>query len=94
MNFLLSEEHDMMRKMVREFALNEVAPTAGERDEEEKWDMAIWHKMAKLGLTGIPWPEEIWWGRSRFFKLCTRFRGNIQGRCIRGYNTCCTLFFS
>ncbi|WP_134702062.1 acyl-CoA dehydrogenase [Ammoniphilus sp. YIM 78166] len=58
MNFLLSEEHDMMRRMVREFALNEVAPTAAERDEEEKWDMGIWRKMADLGLTGIPWPEE------------------------------------
>jgi len=58
MNFLLSEEHEMMRKMVREFALNEIAPTAAERDEEEKWDMEIWRKMADLGLTGIPWPEQ------------------------------------
>ncbi|MEW9673703.1 acyl-CoA dehydrogenase [Ammoniphilus sp. 3BR4] len=58
MNFLLSEEHDMMRKMVRDFAINEVAPTAAVRDEEEQWDMGIWRKMAELGLTGIPWPEK------------------------------------
>lgn len=58
MNFKLSEEHEMIRKMVRDFAENEVAPTAAERDEEERFDMALFEKMAELGLTGIPWPEE------------------------------------
>lgn len=58
MNFQLSEEHQQLREMVRDFALNEVAPTAAERDETETFDRAIFDKMAKLGLTGIPWPEE------------------------------------
>ena len=58
MYFQLSEEQEMMRKMVREFAVNEIAPTAGIRDEEESWDMGIWNKLAELGLTGIPSPEE------------------------------------
>lgn len=58
MDFNLTEEHEMIRKMVRDFAEKEVAPTAGERDEEERFDMDIFHKMAELGLTGIPWPEE------------------------------------
>lgn len=58
MDFNLSEEHEMIRKMVRDFAENEVAPTAAERDEEERFDMELFHKMAELGLTGIPWPEE------------------------------------
>ncbi|ACJ35089.1 acyl-CoA dehydrogenase [Anoxybacillus flavithermus] len=58
MNFQLSEEHEMIRKMVRDFAKNEVAPTAAERDEEERFDRDIFNKMAELGLTGIPWPEE------------------------------------
>ncbi|WP_039044517.1 acyl-CoA dehydrogenase [Sporosarcina sp. ZBG7A] len=58
MNFTLSEEHEMIRKMVRDFAENEVAPTAAERDEEERFDMDLFKKMAELGLTGIPWPEE------------------------------------
>lgn len=44
--------------MVRDFAKNEVAPTAAERDEEERFDRAIFDQMAELGLTGIPWPEE------------------------------------
>jgi butyryl-CoA dehydrogenase len=58
MNFQLTEEHEMIRKMVRDFAKNEVAPTAAERDEEERFDREIFNKMAELGLTGIPWPEE------------------------------------
>ena len=58
MEFRLSEEHEMMRKMVREFAEKEVAPTAAERDEKEEFDRALFDKMAELGLTGIPWPEE------------------------------------
>ncbi|AJH80727.1 acyl-CoA dehydrogenase AcdA [Bacillus thuringiensis] len=58
MHFKLSEEHEMIRKMVRDFAKNEVAPKAAERDEEERFDRAIFDQMAELGLTGIPWPEE------------------------------------
>ncbi|MGR9048462.1 acyl-CoA dehydrogenase [Halobacillus faecis] len=58
MNFTLTEEQEMLRKMVRDFAKNEVEPTAAERDEEERFDREIFNKMAELGLTGIPWPEE------------------------------------
>ncbi|WP_068673842.1 acyl-CoA dehydrogenase [Oceanobacillus sp. Castelsardo] len=58
MNFQLTEEQQMLRKMVRDFAENEVEPTAAERDEEERFDRSIFDKMAELGLTGIPWPEE------------------------------------
>lgn len=58
MNFKLSEEHEMMRQVVRDFAENEVAPTAAIRDEEERFDRKIFDKMAELGLTGIPWGEE------------------------------------
>ncbi len=48
----------MIRRMVRDFAQNEVAPKAAERDEEERFDRDIIVKMAELGLMGIPWPEE------------------------------------
>lgn len=58
MFFKLSDEHEMIRKMVRDFAKNEVEPTAAERDEEERFDRELFDKMAELGLTGIPWPEE------------------------------------
>lgn len=58
MNFQLTEEHTMLRKMVRDFAKKEVEPTAAERDDLERFDRSIFNKMADLGLTGIPWAEE------------------------------------
>jgi butyryl-CoA dehydrogenase len=58
MNFQLLEEQEMLRKMVRDFAENEVGPTAAARDEEERFDREIFDQMGELGLTGIPWPEE------------------------------------
>ncbi|ASN04036.1 acyl-CoA dehydrogenase [Virgibacillus necropolis] len=58
MNFQLTDEQEMLRKMVRDFTTKEVEPTAAERDEEERFDREIFNKMAELGLTGIPWPEE------------------------------------
>jgi alkylation response protein AidB-like acyl-CoA dehydrogenase len=58
MNFQLSDEHEMLRKMVRDFAKKEVEPTAAERDEEERFDRKLFTQMAELGLTGIPWAEE------------------------------------
>ena len=70
MNFQLSEEHQQLRYMVRDFALNEVAPTAAERDEEERFDREIFNKMAELGLTGIPWPEEYGGAGFDFLAYC------------------------
>ncbi|QQE78823.1 acyl-CoA dehydrogenase [Alicyclobacillus sp. SO9] len=58
MDFMLDREHEQIRQLVRDFANKEVAPTAAERDEAEKFDEALFQKMADIGLTGIPWPEE------------------------------------
>lgn len=70
MNFQLSEEHEMIRKMVRDFARNEVAPSAAERDENERFDREIFDKMAELGLAGIPWPEEYGGIGSDYLAYC------------------------
>lgn len=70
MQFQLSEEHEMIRKMVRDFAGKEIAPTVEERDEEERFDREIFQKMAELGLTGIPWPEEYGGIGSDYVSYC------------------------
>lgn len=57
MNFQLSDEQKMLRKMVRDFSEKEIERTAAERDDAERFDRVIFTKMAALGLTGIPWPE-------------------------------------
>lgn len=66
MNFVLTEEQEMTRKMVRDFAENEVAPGAEERDDKEEFSREIFDKMGELGLTGIPWPEEYGGGECDF----------------------------
>lgn len=58
MIFKLNEEQELMRKTVRDFAENEIAPKAAEMDEKEEYDYALWRNMAEMGLSGIPYPEE------------------------------------
>ena len=58
MNFDLTEDHQMIRKMVRDFAETECQPGAEERDEKEEFPMDLWKKCGELGLTGITFPEE------------------------------------
>jgi alkylation response protein AidB-like acyl-CoA dehydrogenase len=58
MNFNLSEEQALLKEMVREFAVKEVAPSASERDEQERFDRDLmFGRLAELGLTGIVFPE-------------------------------------
>lgn len=58
MNFVLGAEQEEIRRMVREFAAKEVAPTAAERDEKELFPREIFDKMGELGILGLPYPEE------------------------------------
>jgi butyryl-CoA dehydrogenase len=58
MNFELNEEQKMIRKMVRDFAENEIAPIAQETDKSEQFPWEIIRKMGKLGLMGLPFSEE------------------------------------
>jgi acyl-CoA dehydrogenase len=55
----LTEEERLLRDTAREFARREVAPTAGERDEAERFDRSIFARMGDLGLTGAPLPESV-----------------------------------
>lgn len=58
MNFKLTEEQELLRKTVRDFAENEIGPKAAEMDEKEDYDWSLWDKMAEMGLTGIVFPEK------------------------------------
>jgi acyl-CoA dehydrogenase len=55
----LTPEERLLRDTAREFAQREVAPTAIERDENERFDRSIFTRMGELGLTGAPLPEPI-----------------------------------
>ena len=58
MNLELTEEQQMARDAVREFAQNEIAPVAREYDEQEKFPREQLAGLAQLGLMGMIIPEE------------------------------------
>ena len=60
MNFELGEEHELIRRTVREFAEERVAPIAEEIDREHRFPYEIVEGLAELGLMGLPIPER--WG--------------------------------
>ena len=52
MDFQLTEEQNLTRQAVREFAEKEIAPIARELDEKEQFSIELTQKMAELGLLG------------------------------------------
>jgi short-chain 2-methylacyl-CoA dehydrogenase len=57
-NFELSDEQRLLRDTVRDFARAEVAPVAEELDRTKGFPYEIVGKLGKLGLMGIPFPQE------------------------------------
>ena len=58
MDFDLSDDHELIRRTVRDFAEGEVAPVAEELDRTKSFPYEIVRKLGDLGLMGIPFPEE------------------------------------
>ncbi len=59
MNFDLTPEQEEFRAVVREFALEVVAPGAADRDEREEFPLEVVKRMGDLGLFGLPFAEEL-----------------------------------
>jgi isovaleryl-CoA dehydrogenase len=53
-----TEEHKMLRSMIRDFVAEEVEPQALEYDREEKFNLDLFRKLGEYGLLGISVPEE------------------------------------
>ena len=58
MDFRLTEEQQLLRRTVREFAETEIRPHVREWDETQHFPIELMPKFAGLGLLGIQWPEE------------------------------------
>jgi alkylation response protein AidB-like acyl-CoA dehydrogenase len=58
MDFRLSEDQEILRRTVREFAEAEIRPHVMEWDEAQRFPMDLLPKLADLGLMGIQFPEE------------------------------------
>jgi alkylation response protein AidB-like acyl-CoA dehydrogenase len=66
----LSDEHEMFRKVVRDFAQSEIAPHAAQWDRDHHFPVDVARAMGDLGLFGLVFPER--WGGSGgdFASLC------------------------
>jgi alkylation response protein AidB-like acyl-CoA dehydrogenase len=70
MDFQLSEEHEALRASVREFAREVVAPVIAEHYEQHTFPYEIVRQMGKMGLFGLPVPEEYGGMGGDYFALC------------------------
>jgi short/branched chain acyl-CoA dehydrogenase len=59
MLFDLDDDTQLLQRTVREFAVGEVAPVAGELDRTKSFPYEIVRKMGALGWMGIPFPEAV-----------------------------------
>jgi alkylation response protein AidB-like acyl-CoA dehydrogenase len=57
-DFNLSEEQRLLKKTVRDFAENELAPHCREWDEQQSFPREVFDKAGELGLLGVMWPTE------------------------------------
>jgi len=69
-DFRLDEEHEALRKTVQEFAREEVAPVIGDYYEREEFPYEIVAKMGRMGVFGLPFPEEHGGMGGDYFALC------------------------
>ena len=58
MDFELSREHQALRRLVREFAEEEVRPATRQADRSSQPPLAVLKKAAEIGLLGVPFPRE------------------------------------
>ncbi|EPY13713.1 MULTISPECIES: acyl-CoA dehydrogenase family protein [Paenibacillus] len=58
MHFDLTEEQALIKKMMRDFSEGEVAPGADERDRTKQFPKDVFEKLTKLGVMGLPFPEQ------------------------------------
>lgn len=66
MHLQFTEEQEMMRRMVRDFAREEIAPQVEKMEETDEFPLEIIRKMGEYGLMGIP-IEEKWSGAEADF---------------------------
>jgi len=64
MDFFLTEEQQLYRRQVMEFASREIVPRVRAHDLEGKFDLESFKKMADFGLLGLHFPEELGGGGS------------------------------
>jgi short/branched chain acyl-CoA dehydrogenase len=67
---MLNEEHQALRQSVRDFAREVVAPVIAEHYEHHTFPYDVVRQMGKMGLFGLPFPEEDGGMGGDYFALC------------------------
>ena len=70
MEFRLSEEHAALRETVRDFAREEIAPVIADLYQRHAFPYDLIRQMGKMGLFGLPFPEEHGGMGGDYFALC------------------------
>src|SRR5487761_1495741 len=70
LSYKLDEEHEDLRKSVEEFARDVVAPVIGDYYERGEFPYDIVAQMGRMGLFGLPFPEEFGGMGGDYFALC------------------------
>jgi short/branched chain acyl-CoA dehydrogenase len=69
-SYRLDDEHEELRQTVAEFARDVVAPVIGDYYERREFPYEIIARIGKLGLFGLPFPEEYGGMGGDYFALC------------------------
>src|SRR5574340_1095410 len=69
-DFTFNDEQQMVQKLCREFAEEEIKPRAEEMDRSGEFPYEIVRKMGELGLLGLPFPEEYGGAGADFLSYC------------------------
>ena len=70
MHIEFTDEHEALRRTVRDFAESEIAPHAADWDRDHHFPVDVVRAMGDLGLFGIPFPEEYGGGGGDLTMLC------------------------
>ncbi|WP_179855512.1 acyl-CoA dehydrogenase family protein [Paractinoplanes atraurantiacus] len=70
MDFRLGEEQEALRASVRDFAVEQVAPVIADHYEHKTFPYDLVRQMGKMGLFGLPFPEEFGGMGGDYFALC------------------------
>jgi len=70
LDYRLDEELEALRQTVREFAVEVVAPVIGDYYERNEFPYEIVGQMGKMGLFGLPFPDEYGGMGGDYFALC------------------------
>ena len=82
--FTLNEEQEALRSTVEDFARQVVAPVIGGYYERGEFPYEIVARMGKLGLFGLPFPEEYGGMGGDYFAFCLALHELAKGRFVGG----------